>query len=148
MSGGLLVAVRIKGSVGLDDEKRRTLKYLRLGRVHTAVLLHDTPSIRGMLRKVERYVTWGNPSLKTIHTILKRSGLELRGLEAFGVNSLESLTEKLAADPALLKRLNLKPARFGPPKGGYRRTIKRPYRYKGEYGVRDKAIDQLVRSIA
>ncbi len=143
MVEGLLVAVRIKGSVGLDDEKRRTLKYLRLGRVHTAVLLPDTPSIRGMLRKVERYVTWGNPSLRTIYTILKRSGLE-----TLGVNSLESLTEKLAADPTLLKRLNLKPARFGPPKGGYRRTIKRPYRYKGEYGVRDKAIDQLVRSIA
>jgi large subunit ribosomal protein L30 len=145
---GLLVAVRIKGSVGLDYARRRTLEYLRLKRVHTAVLLSDTPSVRGMLRKVERYVTWGSPSRKTIYTILKRSGVGKVDLEKLGFNSLESLAERLETDPTILERLQLKPARFGPPKGGYKRTIKRPYRYNGEYGVRDEAIDQLVRSIA
>ena len=148
MGQGLLVAVRIKGSIGLDDARRRTLEYLRLKRVHTAVLLPDTPSIRGMLRKVERYVTWGTPSGKTIYKILKRSGVGKDDLEKLGLQSLESLAEKLKTDPNILWKLRLKPARFGPPKGGYKRTIKRPYRYKGEYGVRDEAIDQLVRSIA
>ncbi|MEM4316306.1 MAG: uL30 family ribosomal protein, partial [Nitrososphaerota archaeon] len=65
MGAGLLLAVRIKGHVGMDEAVRETLRFLRLRRVHTAVLLPDTPSVKGMLRKVERYVTWGKPSRRT-----------------------------------------------------------------------------------
>ncbi|MEM3032263.1 MAG: uL30 family ribosomal protein [Nitrososphaerota archaeon] len=144
MGAGLLLAVRIKGHVGMDEAVRETLRFLRLRRVHTAVLLPDTPSVKGMLRKVERYVTWGKPSRRTIIAYLKRAGLTDESLDQLGIKSLEEMAARLESESSLLSKLNINGVRLGPPKGGYKRSVKRSYRYKGEYGPRDEAIDLLM----
>jgi large subunit ribosomal protein L30 len=148
MVEGLLLAIRIKGSVGLDEDRRRTLDFLRLRRHFQAVLLPDNPSIRGMLRKVERYVTWGTPNKTTLKTFLKKAGVERDTLEKLGFSDVEKLAEALERDAGLLKTLQLGSVRFHPPRGGFKRSIKRAFRSGVEYGVRDEAINSLAKLVA
>ncbi|GBC70119.1 hypothetical protein HRbin01_01827 [archaeon HR01] len=148
MAQGLLLAIRIKGSVGLDGERRKTLELLRLRRHYQAVLLPDNPSVRGMLRKVERYVTWGKPNRTTLATFLKKAGVGGDVLGRLGFSDVGKLAEALEMDSGLLKALNLGPVSLHPPRGGFRKSIKRPYRSGGEYGVRDEAVNPLFRLVA
>ena len=154
----LLVAVRLKGHIGLHPDVRKTLQLLNLKRANYAVILPDTPSVRGMLRKVAPYITWGIPSKQTLVTLLKK--MEVRGdgrlgdnLDKLGVGSLEELAEQIMNDPGKLKeirkKLDLRPyARLHPPRKGFKHSIKRPYKDKGEWGDRGEAINELIRRMA
>jgi len=48
---------QIRSGIGRPETQRLTLKGLGLGRPHKSVVLEDTPSIRGMIRKVSHLVT-------------------------------------------------------------------------------------------
>ena len=57
MSGGKKVRVRqVKSAIGYDRRQRATLRGLGLRRLHHAVELEDTPSVRGMITKVNHLV--------------------------------------------------------------------------------------------
>jgi len=74
VSTSTFLVVRIKGSVGASEEERATLKLLNLPRANYATIVKNTPSYLGMLRKVQHYVTWGEPTLKTIKRLLIKRG--------------------------------------------------------------------------
>jgi len=156
---GLIVAVRLKGHIGLHPDVRKTLQMLNLKRTNYAVIVPDTPSTRGMLRKVAPYITWGTPNKQTVITLLKK--MEIRGdgrlgeqhLEKLGVKTVEELAEKLINNPTQIKqlkeKLNIRPyIRLHPPRKGFKRSIKRPYKDKGEWGDRGEAINDLIRRMA
>ncbi len=157
----LLVAVRLKGHIGLHPDVRKTLQMLNLKRTNYAVIIPDTPSTRGMLRKVAPYITWGTPNKQTLVTLLKR--MEIKGdgrlsdeaLEktGIGVKTVEELAEQMLSNPSKLKelkeKLDLRPyARLHPPRKGFKHSIKRPYKDKGEWGDRGEAINELIRRMA
>ena len=48
---------QVKSGVGRPETQNRTLKGLGLNGPHKSVVLADTPSIRGMIRKVSHLVT-------------------------------------------------------------------------------------------
>ena len=48
---------QVKSGVGRSDQQNRTLAGLGLRGPHKSVVLQDTPSIRGMIRKVSHLVT-------------------------------------------------------------------------------------------
>jgi len=52
-----LKITQIRSGIGRPDTQRRTLAGLGLGKLHRTVVLEDTPSIRGMVRKVSHLVT-------------------------------------------------------------------------------------------
>jgi large subunit ribosomal protein L30 len=90
---GVILAVRIKGSVGMDPDVRKTLESLKLEKAYMAGLFPDNPSIIGMLKKVSRYLTWGRPSKQTLAAFFSRAGMPaddqhveaiLRGEKSFG----------------------------------------------------------------
>jgi len=130
---GVIIAVRIKGSIGMDPDVRKTLESLRLLKAYSAGLYPDNPHILGMLKKASRYLTWGRPSKQTLITFFKRAGLPA------DEQHVETLlkTEK-ALDRAVIIHLR-------PPKKGFKRSIKRAYRSGGEYGDRGGEIDLLLR---
>lgn len=47
---------QVRSGIGRPETQRRTLKGLGLGRPHSSKVLEDTPSIRGMIRKVSHLV--------------------------------------------------------------------------------------------
>ncbi len=132
---GVILAVRIKGLVGMDPDVRKTLESLGLERAYTAGLLPDNPSTLGMLKKVSRYLTWGRPSKQTLATFFSKAGQP-----ADDQYVEEILRGEKALDRTVIIRLH-------PPKKGFKRSVKRAYRSGGEYGDRGEEINQLVRKM-
>lgn len=152
--GNCLAVIRIRGSVGVRREVEETLKMLRLTKVNHAVLVADTPTYLGMLRAVKDYVTWGEVSLDTVKLILRKRG-ELRGgrrltdslvKDELGYSSIDELAEAIHSLEVMLHDIpNLKPVfRLHPPKGGFKRTKRRPIGSGGESGYRGEAINKLL----
>jgi len=147
------LVIRIKGSVKARKDHLDTLKMLNLSRANWATIVPKTPSYEGMLKKVEHMITWGEPNLKTIKTFLRR--VEIMGdgklddeyARKLGFESLEDLARKLySAEVTLssLKEKGVKPyARLHPPKGGFKKTIKKHFSAGGEYGYRGEKINEL-----
>jgi ribosomal protein L30/L7E len=54
-----LVAVKIRGSIDSRASIQKTLDSLKLGDKNNAVVLEDTESNRGMLRKAKDYIAYG-----------------------------------------------------------------------------------------
>ena len=52
-----LKITQVKSGVGRSDQQNRTLNGLGLRGPHKSVVLEDTDSIRGMIRKVSHLVT-------------------------------------------------------------------------------------------
>ena len=154
MSDGarVLLVIRIRGSAGAPREVEDTLRMLGLTRANRAVLLPDTPSIRGMLQKVINYVSWGEPEPGVLAKMLERraegrTGVSLEEeLKKRSVSSLEELAEKICSgelSPRELRALYRPYFRLHPPRSGFKRSIKRPYADKGEYGYRGREINAL-----
>jgi len=147
------LVIRIKGSVKARKDHLDTLKMLNLSRANWATIVPKTPSYEGMLKKVEHMITWGEPNLKTIKTFLRR--VEIMGdgklddeyARKLGFESLEDLARKLySAEVTLssLKEKGVRPyARLHPPKGGFKKTIKKHFSAGGEYGYRGEKINEL-----
>jgi ribosomal protein L30/L7E len=54
-----LVAVKIRGSIDSRASIQKTLDSLKLGNKNNVVVLEDTDSNRGMLRKAKDYIAYG-----------------------------------------------------------------------------------------
>lgn len=132
---GVILAIRIKGLIGMDPDVRKTLESLGLEKTYTAGLLQDNPSILGMLKKVSRYLTWGRPSKQTLATFFSKAGLPADDQHVEAV-----LRGEKTLDRAVFIRLH-------PPKKGFKRSVKRAYRSGGEYGDRGEEINLLIRKM-
>ena len=148
-----LAVLRLRGPVGLDKEREYVFKLMRLSRKHHAVLLEDSPSNLGSIKKVKDYATWGDVDINTISLLLGKRG-KLEGgkklsedyvKEELGYSSINELAEAIYGLNVQVNELSkLKPVfRLHPPKKGFHGSTKKPYP-KGELGYRGKAINELI----
>ncbi|MEM3108186.1 MAG: 50S ribosomal protein L30 [Candidatus Bathyarchaeia archaeon] len=155
-----LVAVRLRGTARVYPELQKTLDSLRLRSKYNAVLLHETPSIKGMLQRAKDHVTWGEADADTILQLLRLRGRTTGNhriddgyvKEKFpGYGSIEELAAAIASGEVPLERLwraEIKPVfRLHPPKGGFKKTIRRPYGSGGELGYRGPDIKGLIKKM-
>ncbi|MBN2335339.1 50S ribosomal protein L30 [Candidatus Bathyarchaeota archaeon] len=149
-----LLAIRIRGTINVTQRVKDTLRMLRIDRNNYATLLDDRADYQGMLQKAKDYITWGEPDLETIKVMLEKRGEAPGGarltdeyVKEVGYESIEALAEKLLTCEADINKLEgIKPFfRMHPPKKGFRKSVKRPYRSKGELGYRGEAINELAR---
>ncbi len=152
-----VIAVRIAGRAGVREAIADTLKLLHLTRMNHATILSSSPSQLGMLQKVKDYVTWGKGTPETVSLLLLSRGeltggiklteKELADRSAF--KSIDNFAEALCAGTANLKNVQgLKPVfRLHPPRGGFRKSRKRPFAVGGELGHRGEAITDLLSSM-
>ena len=61
-----LVVVRIRGTVSAQREARETLELLHLTHTNHAVLIDSRPAYKGMLQRINSYVTYGEPTKETV----------------------------------------------------------------------------------
>jgi len=125
MSRKLLV-IRLRGQVDLHPDVKHTLKLLRLHKKFHAVLVDESPSILGMLRKISNYVTWGEIDKDTLAVLLERRGrlsgrrrLTLEYVQKLGFRNFKELAEAILDGRISIKDLKeLKPVfRLHPPSG-------------------------------
>jgi large subunit ribosomal protein L30 len=146
---GCLLAVRVRGSSGVDDHTENILKTLGLKRVNMAKIFEDTPEIRGALRKVKDRVFWSEANSQILTKLFKaRSNITDEYVkERFGVD-IQNLSEMLTSGKLKPQELEAKGLKtifhLHPPKGGFRGSLKNPEGRGGEVGYRRESFKQTI----
>ncbi len=148
-----LVVVKIRGTVSAQRETRETLDFLHLGRTNHAVLIDSRAAYKGMLQRVNSYVTYGEPTKETVEMMLQKRA-RLAGdkkltdeyLQKIGYKSIEDLAEAILSCKVQFQKLpDIEPRfKLHPPSKGYKGKTKRGFNAGGEAGYRGEAINQLV----
>jgi len=145
--------IRIRGTVNVNPDIKKTLELLNLTRVNHCVLIEENKVNKGMLQVVKDYVTWGELDKKVLSKLISSRG-KLIGDKDLGSDYIKSATSYADFDKlstAIIDKKfnykeipNIKPIfRLNPPKKGYE-GIKRPYNKKGALGYRGKDINKLI----
>jgi large subunit ribosomal protein L30 len=146
-------AIRVRGSVNVNPDIKKTMELLRLTRTNHCVLLEENAVYKGMLHMVKDYTTWGEISKETLTKLISSRG-KLIGDKpvtaeylktATPYHSFEKLSEAILEDKVKYKEIPLiKPLfRLNPPKKGHR-TVKRSFVNKGSLGYRKDKINTLI----
>jgi large subunit ribosomal protein L30 len=110
-----IAVVRVRGQVRIRHDIVRALEQLNLRKRHRAVIVEESPSLSGQLRKVQSFVTWGQASDDTIKKMAQRA------------------------------REKGKWYALQPPRKGYgRKGIKMPFKQGGALGDRGEKINDLL----
>jgi len=152
MDKNSLLVIRIRGTINVSKREEDTLRMLRVEKNNYATIIDNRPDYRGMLQKAKDWITWGEPSVETVKAILEKRG---RGqgdialtddyIRELGFDGLDDLAEKLVNCEISINQIEgIKPFfRLHPPKKGFKKSVKRPYRNKGELGYRGEEINEL-----
>ncbi|MFT7615451.1 MAG: large subunit ribosomal protein L30 [Candidatus Woesearchaeota archaeon] len=68
-----LAIIRVRGTTGIKQEIAYTLSLLHLNAKNNCVVVEDTPVLRGMLRKIQGYVTYGTVDDDTLKAMEVRN---------------------------------------------------------------------------
>ena len=135
-----LAVVLIRGVVKAPPFVRKTLALLNLHRVNQAVISVDTPALRGMVKQVKDYVTWGEISVETLSELLMKRGELYQGRlqDRFRIYKYRTSNfDGKAYKPSF---------RLSPPRSGFgRKGVKVAYAASGGLGYRGEAINDLIR---
>ena len=146
-------AVRVRGTVNVNPDIKRTLQLLNLTRANHCVLLEEKPSIKGMLQVAKDYVTWGEIEKDVLSKLISSRG-KIEGdkeltddyiKSATSYDGVNKLSQAIIDNKFKYKDIpNVKPIfRLNPPKKGYE-GIKRSFANKGALGYRGKEINKLI----
>ena len=148
-----IVAVKITGTVRAQREARETLQFLHLTHTNHAVIIDSRPAYKGMLQRVNSYVTYGEPSKETVILMLQKRA-KLAGdkkltdeyIQKAGYKSIDDLAEAIITCKVAYKNLpDIQPQfRLHPPSKGYKGKTKQGFKAGGEAGYRGEAINALV----
>lgn len=145
--------IRVRGTVNIKPDIKKTMQLLRLSRANHCVLLEENPVHKGMLQMVKDYTTWGEINKETLTKLLSMRG-KLIGdkplteeylKKAAPYHSFEKLSQAIIENKVNYKDIpEIKPLfRLNPPKKGHR-TVKRSFVNKGSLGYRKDAINTLI----
>ncbi|HUZ79061.1 MAG TPA: 50S ribosomal protein L30 [Thermoplasmata archaeon] len=144
--------IRVRGTIHARHDIVETLKFLHLNRPQHVTVVPEKPEFRGMLTKIQGYVTWGEAEPETVGLLLKSRGETAGGERLTDANVAESTRTKDLAE--LTQRVvveglpsvpGVRPLfRLGAPSGGWKST-KKPYALGGALGYRGRAINELAR---
>jgi len=148
------MVVRVRGSIHSKVEIGQTLRFLHLTRPNHATVVPEDAAFRGMLTKVQGYVTWGETDEETVGLLLSSRG---RSPEGHALTGEPGTAPASASDVAALAKSVLTEGlprtsgvrpmfRLRAPKGGWRST-KKPFSLGGALGYRGRAINDLVRKM-
>lgn len=149
-----VAVIRVRGTVSAQDEARDTLSLLHLDHTNHAILIDDRPTYKGMLQKVNSYVTWGEVTKETVTAMLEKRArlagnkkLDAAYLEKLGVKSFEELADAIMTGKAEHGKLPFMVPVFKlhPPTKGYKGKTKKSFNAGGEAGYRGEAINDLVK---
>jgi large subunit ribosomal protein L30 len=146
------MVIRVRGTIHARRDIVETLDYLHLGRPNHATIVPEAESFKGMITKVQGYVTWGEAEPETLGLLLRERGETSNGtrltdasvLDATRSKDLGELTRAVLSQ-GLPRAEGLRPLfRLRAPKGGWRST-KKPFALGGALGYRGRAINDLAR---
>ena len=148
-----LAVVRIRGTVLARGSVVDSLEMLRLTRANHCVIVQESKSLRGMLTKVQDYVTWGEITPQMVAKLLLKRGRVTGGKNLTDAyvkanskySSIWDFTQAFSKGEAGMKDiLGLSPVlRLHPPLKGYK-SVKLTFKAGGDLGDRGVAIENLL----
>ena len=159
----LLLVVRIRGLNDMAPKTKKILQLLRLRRINSAVFLKVNKATLNMLQKVEPYVAYGYPNLKTVKELIYKRGfgkvnkdripltdnsIVENALGEHGLICVEDLVHEIMTVGPAFKQANnfLHPFRLSSPKGGIDKK-RLHFIEGGQAGNREHLINNLVRNM-
>lgn len=146
--------IRVRGQADVNRDIRHTMELLGLNKVNHCVILPETDSIKGMMKIIKDYCTWGEVDAETLADMIRSRG-KIAGGDDLSDEYIKENTEFADADEMAKAMIEndyrmkdaegVKPLfRLHPPIKGYE-GIKRPYVSGGALGYRGKDINILVK---
>ncbi|KAJ9049524.1 60S ribosomal protein L7 [Entomophthora muscae] len=160
----LAFVIRTKGINKLAPKPRKILQLLRLLQINNGVFVRLTKATKQMLQLIEPYVTYGEPSLKTIKEIIYKRGhgkvkgqrirlsdnaIVEKNLGKYGIICLEDIVHEIATVGPHFKQVSnfLWPVKLSSPNGGFKGKKAVHFIMGGESGDRETAINSLVKKM-
>mmetsp|Transcript_26571 Transcript_26571/g.53326 ORF Transcript_26571/g.53326 Transcript_26571/m.53326 type:complete len:247 (-) Transcript_26571:605-1345(-) len=162
----IFFVIRIKGINGVPPSARKILHLIRLKQINNGVFLRVNDSTIKMLKKIEPFVAYGNPSLKLTKKLLVNRGFGRTGkrgewkrvflnderviaqaLVKTGVSTMEDLINEIYKGGSHFKEVNnfLWPFKLKSPKKGFSKVGKNLHvSENGSYGNWEETIDDLI----
>lgn len=142
----MIAILKVRSEIGAKKPVKDTFKFLNLRKKNSCIILKETPSNIGMVKKVKDYVTWGEINKETLLKLLKkRARISGNKKPKLNEKQIQEYAEKLLKG-AKLSDLNLKPYfRLNPPRKGFERGgIKKVFKMGGALGYRGEKINDLL----
>ena len=159
----LLFVIRIRGLNDVAPKTKKILQLLRLLKINSGVFLRVNRATLNMLQRVEPYVSYGYPNLKTVRELVLKRGFGKAGksrvaltdnavieaaLGKHNIICIEDLIHEIFTVGPAFKEANnfLWPFYLSSPKGGLSRK-RIHFMEGGQAGNRDHFVNNLVRSM-
>lgn len=135
----MYAVIRVRGSVNVEHDAKKTMKLLKLTRPNHCVVYPEEKSIEGMFNAVDSYVTWGKIDQETLEKLVYKRG------RMPGNKKVEKKYAKgIAKNIGDKKESKIKDVfRLSPPSGGYKSVKK--FFPKGAVGSRGDKINELLK---
>jgi large subunit ribosomal protein L30 len=150
----MICVIRIRGAHGMRRIITDTLSMMNLHSVNHATIIPLTPSNAGMIQKAKDYIAYGPINADTLGKLLKKRGLLVGNKPLtdnhvkFSTNydSINGLAKGIVENKIKIRDVkDLKPVfRLHPPHGGFKGSIKKPFKAGGELGNQGPKINDLV----
>jgi large subunit ribosomal protein L30 len=136
------LVVRIKGTVNIPQQARKTLDGLNLDKRFRATIVPESTEYLGMLRRVKEEVAWTKADAGIVKELLEKRGRKTgyRPITKPDLpkeyNSIDELASAIAENKVTMSKIGgIKPwFALNPPKGGFRRKTKTQYAQDGILG--------------
>lgn len=147
----MIAVIRVRGTVNIKPDIKKTLENLLLFRPNTMAIVHD--SQKKMVEKVKDYATYGTIDEKALTELLEKRAVTEEGakvtadyLKAKKISGFADLAKKVLGGSMKLREAGIIPAfRMHPPKKGWeRKGIKVPFNLGGALGNRGEHMTELV----
>ena len=149
----LFLVVNLHGTINSSAPVRKALTELWVAKKFSASVVSDDAATVGMLRLCKDYITWTPVEGELLTDLLSKKGmvsstkpLDAGALKALGFKSHKDLAAKMVKDQTRLSAVSgvLPYFRLAPPKGGFRRSLRRQFTEKGLLGSNPK-LEEIVR---
>jgi len=135
-----LIVIRIRGTVNIRYDVRKTFELLKLKKRYSATIVPKNDYYLGMLNLAKDHIAWGELNFATTKLLITKRGRTLFGkpvdestAKAEGFESLDKLINGIIDGSIQINKFKLIKHYFNlaPPRGGFKRSTKKPYKVGG-----------------
>jgi large subunit ribosomal protein L30 len=150
---GLILVVNVHGSINSSAPVRKALNELKVAKKFSASVVTDDLPTTGMLRLCKDYVSWTPIQEDLLAELLKKRGkvsatksLDEASLKLLGYKKHDDMAAKMIKEQVRLSSVSgvLPYFRLAPPRGGFKRSMRRQFTEKGILGNNPK-LEEIVR---
>merc|ERR1719408_947085 len=157
----LIFVVRIRGLADMHPKTKKILQLMRLRQMNMGVFMKVSKAATEMLKRVEPYLSYGYPNLKSVRDLIYKRGFGKvnknriplndnsvveRGLGKHGIICMEDLVHEIYTVGPHFREANnfLWPFKLRPAKGGQAKKRK-GFCEGGQAGNREEKINNLIK---